>query len=228
MTEKNYTVDELRELDQYPGIAYEQKAHFSRFTHKTITHRDYHRNYSFTTLVLIFFIFAFIGWCWEVFIHIIQDGEFVKRGVLHGPLLPIYGVGGVCGLVLLKKFVDDPVKTFLLLCGICGTVEYTVSWFLETFKNEKYWDYTGYFGNINGRICFEGILIFGFAGCAGIYILAPFLDDLLKKIPKNAKTVISIILLSILLADCIYSKFVPNVGEGITDYCKMTSYFLIY
>ena len=223
MIEKNYTVDELRELDQYPGINYQQKAHFSRFTHRTVTHRDYHRNYSFTTLTLIFFVFAFIGWGWEVFIHIIQDGQFVNRGVLYGPVLPIYGVGGVCGLILMKKFVDDPIKTFLLLCGVCGIVEYSVSWFLEGVLGVKYWDYTGYFGNINGRICFEGIMIFGFAGCGAIYILAPFLDDLFAKIPKKVKTVICVILLVLLAADVIYSKCVPHVGEGITDYSKMIS-----
>lgn len=83
--------------------------------------------------------------------------------------------GGVCGIILLKRFIDHHVATFFLVVGLCSVVEYVTSWYLETFKHMKYWDYTGYFCNINGRICLEGALIFGFAGCAGIYIMAPFL-----------------------------------------------------
>ena len=45
MTEKVYTIDELRALEEYPGTAYEQKYHFSRFSGKVIKHRDYHRNH---------------------------------------------------------------------------------------------------------------------------------------------------------------------------------------
>lgn len=223
MIEKNYNISELRELGEYPGINYEQKAHFSRFTGKTIVHRDYHRNYSFVSYALMFFIFSFIGWAWEVGIHIIEDGTFINRGTMLGPWLPIYGFGGICGILILKRFIDDHVKTFLLICALCAAVEYITSWYLDRFKHIRYWDYTGYFGNVNGRICFEGILIFGFAGCAGIYVMAPFFDDLLKKIPYKVCLYVSVILIVLFAADLGYSKFHPNTGKGITDYAVSIS-----
>ena len=52
---------------------------------------NYMRRYSIWSLIALFFIFSVIGWIWEVVLHIIVDGEFVKKGVLHGPWLPIYG-----------------------------------------------------------------------------------------------------------------------------------------
>ena len=64
MTEKTYTIDELCRLDEYPGIAYEQKYHFSRFTGKVIKHRDYHRDYTFLGYILLFFSFSIGGWIW--------------------------------------------------------------------------------------------------------------------------------------------------------------------
>ena len=97
-------------------------------------------------------------------------------------------------------------------------VEYATSWYLETFKHIKYWDYTGYFCNLNGRICLEGALIFGFAGCAGIYIMAPFFDDMLKKIPFKARLITAVVLCLAFGCDAVYSKFNPNTGKGITDY----------
>lgn len=45
--------------------------------------------------ILLFMTCAFLGWIWEVMLHLIQHGQFVNRGVLHGPWLPIYGFGGL-------------------------------------------------------------------------------------------------------------------------------------
>ena len=41
--ERTLTLDDLREFEQYPGLAVDRKAHFSRFANETIVHRDYHR-----------------------------------------------------------------------------------------------------------------------------------------------------------------------------------------
>ena len=51
----------------------------------------YIRRYSLCSLVLLFFSFSLIGWLWEVGLHLVSDGEFVNRGVLHGPWLPFTG-----------------------------------------------------------------------------------------------------------------------------------------
>lgn len=217
-TEIILTLGDLREFERYPGLDFSKNSHFSRITKKKIIHRDYHRDYSIMSYILMFFTFAFIGWAWEVLIHIVEDGVFVNRGTMFGPWLPIYGFGGVCGVILLKKFIDRYVLTFFLVTGICAVVEYSTSWYLETFKHMKYWDYTGYFCNINGRICLEGILIFGFAGCAGIYILAPFLDDIIMKINIKIRFAVCCVLLLLFSADLVYSKANPNQGKGITDY----------
>ena len=53
--ERTLTLDDLREFEQYPGLAVDRKAHFSRFANKTIVHRDYHRNYTLMTYILLFF-----------------------------------------------------------------------------------------------------------------------------------------------------------------------------
>ena len=61
------------------------------------------RSYSLVNLVMMFFIFCFVAWVWEVSLAFISEGTFVNRGTLHGPWLPIYGTGGVIILILLKK-----------------------------------------------------------------------------------------------------------------------------
>ena len=61
------------------------------------------RNYKLVHLLLMFFIFSVVGWVWEVMLGYVTGGVLVNRGVLHGPLLPIYGRGVILILILLKK-----------------------------------------------------------------------------------------------------------------------------
>ena len=54
---------------------------------------------------LIFCVYAFIGWLYEVAWFIIEKQKFVNRGVLFGPFLPIYGFGVLILLFCLRKFM---------------------------------------------------------------------------------------------------------------------------
>lgn len=89
---------------------------------------------------------------------------------------------------------------------------------MELNTGLKWWDYTGYFLNVNGRICAEGLLLFGVGGMAFIYILAPVFDDWIQKIRPHILKIICSILLFVFVCDSVYSHFEPNEGEGITEY----------
>ena len=179
----------------------------------------YMRRYSVWSLVLLFFIFSFIGWCWEVSLHLVLDGVFVNRGALHGPWLPIYGSGGVLLLTLLNRVRSSPVKEFFCIIFVCGMVEYWTSYYLEmVYDGMKWWDYSGYFLNLNGRICAEGLLIFGIGGMVFVYIAAPLLDNRIRVLRKQVLVWSCLILLGMYAADTVYSAGHPNEGEGITDY----------
>lgn len=186
-------------------------------TRKWVT-SDYKRDYSVTSLILIFFSFAFIGWVWEVILFLFTEGEFINRGTSYGPWLPIYGFGGLVILVLLKKFRDNPGLLFIITGVACGIMEYFTAWALEVLTGMKYWDYSGYFLNIQGRVCLEGLLVFAIAGLAATYIIAPALDDLFKKIPQKYKNIICAVLVTAFLADQVISFFIPHTGKGITEY----------
>ncbi len=186
---------------------------------KWVVSLNYLRCYSLWSMILIFFALSFVGWIWEVGLHLIADGVFVNRGVLHGPWLPIYGTGSVMMLLLLNRFRRKPVLEFTLAIGLCGCVEYFTSVYLEYVHNgTRWWDYTGYFLNLHGRICAEGLLVFGIGGMAIVYVLAPFLDGLFRRIPSKALIAAGVVLLAVFAADQVYSSMHPNEGKGITDY----------
>ena len=75
--------------------------------------KNYDVKYSIRNYILMFFTFAFIGWFWEVLLHLVGEGKFVNRGTMYGPWLPIYGFGGILILIVLKPLRKKPI--FLLV-----------------------------------------------------------------------------------------------------------------
>ena len=228
MTKDNYAKAEIRQLrisslkNVYDGTAYPSRLFPTPFEEKHYKEKSdvlyYSRCYTIWSVILMFFIFSFIGWTWEVFLHLISDGRFVNRGMLHGPWLPIYGFGGVLILVLLNKFRKKPVLEFISAIVLCGVVEYFTAYFMEiTHNGTKWWDYSGYFLNLHGRICAEGLLVFGLGGMAIVYIVAPLMDNIIRKLPVKPVIIACVVLLTAYTGDTIYSAKNPNTGKGITN-----------
>ncbi len=177
----------------------------------------YIRHYSVWSLTMIFFTYSIIGWLWEVGMHAVQTGEFVNRGVMHGPWLPIYGWGAAMTLVLLNRVRPHPFVMFFSTTALCGTLEYVTSWYLERANGVRWWDYSGYFLNINGRVCAEGLLLFGIGCTATVYLLGPVLDNLFARIPYKVIIPVALSLLLAISIDQVYSRKYPNLGKGITS-----------
>lgn len=176
------------------------------------------RNYKLVHLLLMFFIFSVVGWVWEVMLGYVTGGVLVNRGVLHGPLLPIYGRGVILILILLKKLRKSPVAEFLGIILLSGCMEYFVSWYLEmVYDGKRWWDYSDYWLNLNGRICMEGLILFGFGGMFVVYIAAPFLDSKMQKMNSRHLMILVVVLLIIYVGDSVCSMKYPNIGDGVTE-----------
>ena len=188
------------------------------FAHKRKIEKQGHfsfiRCYSVWTLILFFVVFSFVGWSWEVIVHLLQTGEFANRGTMHGPWLPIYGTGGLIALMLCSRFRKKPLVEFIVATVLCGVIEYFAAWMLETIYHQRWWSYDGYFLNLHGRICAEGLLIFGVACCAVVYGIAPVLDFYLSRISKKILIGVSTALIMLYVFDFVYSSAHPNMAAG--------------
>ena len=214
--DREYRLRYMRRCEQ--GLSYPIRlSPLLQYEHKDHEPALFTRKYPVTTLVLLFFLFSIIGWCWEVVLHLLSEGTFVNRGVLHGPWLPIYGTGGVLVLLTLYKLRDKPWLEFWATVAVCGVVEYFTAYYLETVYDRRWWDYAGYFLNLHGRICAEGLLVFGLGGMAVVYGVAPLFDNLLHKVRRSVLIGLCAALIALFCVDQAYSHFHPNEGEGITD-----------
>ncbi len=176
------------------------------------------RRYTLDKMILLFFSAAFVGWIWEICLTFVEKGILVNRGTMYGPWLPIYGTGAMAAIIFLRRWLKKPILTFFIICGVCSVVEYATSFFLEKMYHEKWWDYSDMFLNLNGRICFIGILLFGIMGSLFVYFIAPSLDNLFSKIPKAVRYVVCVVLVACFLVDMTFSFITPNSGEGINQY----------
>lgn len=291
------------------------------------------RKKRFTAYILLYnFIgltVAGCGWLWEVLLFLIKEKQFVNRGFLYGPWLPVYGAGAVLLSALFyaknisviityghfgssvypKEFYDgklyaqlkmllyqihrrksaqkkktgfpaitdyakaknkqtvslkrriknygnifnqpketgntknirekNPNKRFFkdrrndagifLICMIGGCLtEFVSGWCLWHVFHKKYWDYSGYFLNLGGYICFFSALGFGTFGLIWIKIIGPYLIRIWENIQFKFQFLIIGLLDILFITDTVFSLMQPNTGKNITFSFFLNAAFFAY
>ena len=174
-------------------------------------------------IFLLFIIYSFIGWCLEVILVLLTKKKFINRGFLIGPYCPIYGIGSLLVIYLLNNYLYEPITLFILSIVICSVIEYSVSLILEKLFKTSWWDYTNKKFNINGRICLETMIPFGIGCMCIMYIVNPFITNIIGSIPTNILDIIAIVIFIIFLTDIIISlKIIINFRD-ISNNAKVDS-----
>lgn len=156
---------------------------------------------------LLFLIYSFIGWIMEICVTFYKSKKIVDRGFLIGPYCPIYGYASIIMILYLNHYKDNPLTVFLLAVVICTFIEYIISYIMEKLFNARWWDYSNYKFNINGRVCLINAFFFGVLGTFLVYYANPFFENLLLKINTNTLNTISLILMILFITDFIISMY---------------------
>lgn len=163
----------------------------------------------------MFMIYSFFGWLMEVIVTYPNYKKFVNRGFLIGPVVPIYGIGAILITILLTRFENNPILLFLIAVTICSLLEYLTSYFMEKVFKTRWWDYSKEPFNLNGRICLSNMIAFGILALLAIYVINPFIINILEKIdPLLLKVVVSVLSI-IFLTDFIISTIIIYNIKGV-------------
>ena len=166
---------------------------------------------------ILFLIYSFCGWSIETIGELIKSKKFVNRGFLVGPICPVYGVGACLITAILTRYSDDLFAIFGLSAILCGLLEYFTSFIMEKLFNARWWDYSNYKYNINGRICLEFIGLFAIAGILIIRFINPIIYIyFIDMIPFEVLNIICIVFGLILFVDIIFSFNVMNKIKDIS------------
>lgn len=156
---------------------------------------------------LLFLIYSFIGWIMEICVTFYKSKKIINRGFLIGPYCPIYGYASIIMILYLNHYKDNPLTVFLLAVVICTFIEYIISYIMEKLFNARWWDYSNYKFNINGRVCLINAFFFGVLGTFLVYYANPFFENILLKINTNTLNIISLILMILFTTDFIISMY---------------------
>lgn len=160
-------------------------------------------NFQLYELILIFFIYSFLGWCLEVSYAAIETGEFVNRGFLYGAVCPIYGIGATIVIISLSPIIDNILILFLGSVLLTSLLELIAGFILEKVFQNKWWDYSSLPFNIGGYICLRFSLYWGIACIFLMKIIHPFIYNFIGVIPIFLSKLIILIMLLLLLVDLI-------------------------
>lgn len=160
---------------------------------------------TFPTLTLCMIIYAFIGWFYESTIFsLAEQGKFMNRGCFIGPYCPIYAVVPLFSLYLLQG-IDSPFKIFFLSALVTCLIEYVTSYTLEKLFHARYWDYSYYPLNINGRISVISGAFFGVAILFMIKVLHPFTLGYVSMIPGRVQFYLACAIWILFLCDAAFT-----------------------
>ena len=191
---------------------------------------------------LCFWMYAVLGWCYEVFIEVfVKRWGFHNRGDLFGPYCPIYGVGALLFLLcfsrLMKKKdvkwlnIAKPLIIFVGCMTVATAVELAATYILEYTKGSLPWQtYSEYKYNFQARIALSTSVRFGLGGMLFMYAVQPFFDWLLSKPERRTINIIAVTVLLIVLTDFIYvttTGYKPVLAEGSVSLMQILLLFKI-
>ena len=191
----------------------------------------------FWSAFLIFILFSFIGWiCEVIYVGVTSAHKFVNRGFLHGPICPVYGFGGVVILMLPPSLYATWIPLFFASMILCTIVEYFVSWLMEKLFHTRWWDYSHYKIQLNGRICLLNSILFGFLGVVVIHFVYPLMIDLLNSLGQKVINVSGVIILTVLSVDIFFTvrklvdfanvmKKLKELGETLNSHYGQEEWF---
>lgn len=149
---------------------------------------------------LWFLLYSFVGWVWETGLNIVMKKRFVDRGILNGPICPIYGFGAALAIFVLHD-EHSLIAVFLSSGVLACTLEYLTSWGIEKLFHMRLWDYSNKPFNINGRVYLNGFLFFA-AGCTVVKEwVQPAVMRVLDRFDPLWLNIVSITLFVVLMAD---------------------------
>lgn len=170
---------------------------------------------------LIFIFYSMSGWILEVISTYPDTKCFVNRGFMIGPYCPIYGKCALLMIFLLHPF-KKIYTIFIMSVIICSIAEYVTSYVMEKLFKARWWDYSKYKLNINGRICLRNSLLFGILGVILLKYINPYVFNFISNMSSTTINVLFYTLLIVYMCDFFVSfKVIMKVKNMSVKYVNL-------
>lgn len=158
----------------------------------------YHTAYSF-------FFYGFACWIMETVFEGIRQKKLTKRGFLLGPICTIYGLAWLFVYFVMKPLDGKWIWLYIIGALYATALEYGTAVFLEKVFHRKWWDYSDFKLNFQGRICFFISLAWGALIVLMFALFQPFAMWLIDLIPIRIGYPAIVILIWLYFMDVAFS-----------------------
>lgn len=163
-------------------------------------------HYSITQWLFFFYVYCFLGWCFESTYVSLKNRRLINRGFMRGPFLPIYGSGAIMMLVVSNPFqtLNVPwnyVWTYIGGCIGATILEYITGVLMESLFKVRYWDYSNQKFNFQGQICLTSTLAWGGLTLLMTYLLHKPVEHVVLAIPGTVLSGMTFLLTAVIGAD---------------------------
>lgn len=126
--------------------------------------------------MLFFYIYCFFGWIIESIYVSVCTGNWVNRGFMRGPVIPIYGTGAIIILFAVIPFRTSPILVFIIGTIAASVLEFVTGFVMERIYKVRYWDYSDKPFNLCGYICLFNSLCWGVLSILLIYLVHSWVE----------------------------------------------------
>lgn len=185
-------------------------------------------------LLIMFGVYAVMGWMAEVVFFTLKTGKFINRGFLNGPLCPLYGFGVVGVVIIMSPIKDNILLLFFGSMIFCTVIEYITGVILNKLFNDRWWDYSDKPFNIKGYVCLGFSLMWGFACVSVIRVVHPVVYHIIDIMPMWLEIVIAAVFYVYVAADLVVTvrginkvnRRLREMAEHARDISDTTGYYI--
>ncbi len=163
--------------------------------------------------IIYFIVYSFLGWAYESFYYSFQLRKFVNAGFLHGCMCPIYGLACIGNILLLSNIESDLV-VLVVSMTVISSIEYVVSFMLEKLFDKRWWDYSKWPMNINGRISLVTSVCFGIMSLIQLRLIHPQLSKLMWRLSERSIHILIAMFVTVLFLDLVFTVRTMEKNEG--------------
>lgn len=162
--------------------------------------------YAFSKYTIYFLIYSFVGAVGETLFRLITEQQLHGiHGYLNLPIMPIYGFGAILVIWLFKGRIRNPIIMAIVGAVFLSIFEFVSHWLIEATLGIRIWDYSHKLFNLDGRVSLDNSIAFGIAVPLLVYVMHPFVEKIVKKIPSRQAVVAAAVIFVIVFVDFVYS-----------------------
>lgn len=158
-------------------------------------------SYRFMQWIIFFYIYCFLGWCYESAYVSIKGKKVTNRGFMKGPMLPIYGSGAMVVLIATLPVKENMLLVFFMGMAAATLLELITGIVMEALFKVRYWDYSNQPCNFKGHICLGCSLAWGVFSVFIVNVLHKPIEYLIVRVNYDVLCVITFCVTIIAIVD---------------------------